>query len=170
MASPQRPDIAAMQHTIPTPDRPNPVDLQAAAQQAVDRPHVDVAGRRFYFTRQLDMFDLAALGEAIELADESPIQAIGGINRCLRQWVDDYPGLVAAFRTVHTSGVTDEAMAAYGQLATDVFVALTARPTEAPAGSSDGRSQTSTSSKDEQPNGTRPSAGGAWIPAGSTPG
>jgi hypothetical protein len=159
MASPQRPDLAVMQATLPTPSGPTSVDLQAAAQRAVDAPHLMFAGRRWTFVRTPDMFDLGELGEAIEGAEADPIGALGVISRCLRTWLADYPGLRAAFREQYPDGGGAAGMQAYARLAQDVFVAVTARPTEAPDDSSPGRSSTSTSSK-----AAPTSADPAWFP------
>lgn len=164
MVSPNRPDLAAMQHTFPQSTGPTSVDLQAAAQRAVDQPHITYEGRRYNLVRQLDTFDLAELGEAIDRAAADPMGALGAINQCLREWLDDYPGLRAQFRTRHTGGVTDEAMEEYGRIAQDIFVASVARPTEAPAGSSGGRTSTLTSSKDDAPSTAPPVPAAVWPP------
>jgi hypothetical protein len=163
MTAAQRPDLAAMQHAIPAPG-PNPVDIQAAAQRAADRPYLEFDGVRWYLARLPDMFDLGELGEAIDAAETNPVGALAAISRALRGCLADYPGLRERFRTA--AGGQDD----YVRLATGLYEAATARPTEAPVGSSDGRGQTSTSSKDEPPNGTSASANGVWTPAGSTPG
>jgi hypothetical protein len=144
MASPQqRPDLAAMQATLPAPTGPTSVDMQAAAQRATEAPHVDYDGARWYLTHVPDMFDLGELGEAIDQSETNPIQALAAINRTLRTCLADYPGLRARFRAA------DGRMDDYVRLATCLFEAAAARPTEAPAGSSDGRGPTSTSSKDD---------------------
>lgn len=142
MAFPQRPDLAAMQHTLPAPAAPSSVDMQAAAVRAAERPHVDYDGARWYLARVPDMFDLGELGEAIDAAEQNPVGSLGAINRCLRECIADYPGLRARFRA--TRGVLDD----YVKLAVGLFEAAVARPTEAPAGSSGGRTSTSTSSTD----------------------
>lgn len=148
MASPQihtRPDLAAMQATLPTKAGPNPVDMQAAAQ-AGQQPYVEFDGVRFYLARQVDLFDLAELGEAIDGADANPMPALGVMNRCYREWITDYPALRARFRARYP-GTDQAALEAWATLAQDIFAAVTARPTEAPASSSPGREPTSTSSK-----------------------
>lgn len=138
--------MAELHTALHSPDLPSDAALQAAAQRATEAPHIVYGGRRYYFSRQLDMFDLAELGEAVEMSETQPMSAIGMINRLLRGWVTEYPQLVAEFRRNH-KGVDDAAMGAFGQLASDVFVALTARPTQSPTDCSDGREQTSASSK-----------------------
>lgn len=144
MASPQRPDLVAMQSTLPAAQAaPSSVDMQAAAQRAGTRPYLDYDGARWYLAQVPDMFDLGELGEAIDGAEQNPIGSLGAINRCLRSCLADYPGLRARFRTA--GGGMDD----YVALAVGLFEAATARPTGAPADSSDGRTSTSTSSKGE---------------------
>lgn len=171
MTAPERPDLAAARATIPAPAGPSSVDMQAAAQRATEQPYVEFDGARWYMKRVPDMFDLGELGEAIEQAEQNPIYALAAINRCLRQWLADYPGIRARFRAKHTE-TNDSAMDDYMRIATGLFEAVTARPTEAPAGSSDGREPTSTSSKDASP--SQPAAW-TWAPvagqgSGTTPG
>lgn len=153
MASPQRPDLAAMQATLPAPAGPSSVDMQAAAQRAADRPYLEFDGARWYLTRVPDMFDLGELGEAIDGAEQNPVGSLGAINRILRSCLADYPGLRARFR--RAGGGMDD----YVKLATGLFEAAAARPTGAPADSSGGRTSTSTSSRDE-PGSPDP----AWFP------
>lgn len=145
-----RPDLAAMRDTIPTRSGTSPVDLQAAAQRVDAKPYVEFDGARWYLARSVDLFDLAELGEAIDAADSNPLSALGTINRCLREWLVDYPGLRARFRARH-DGAGEAAMEAWAGLAQGVFSAVVARPTGAPDGSWPGRTSTSTSSKDDGP-------------------
>jgi hypothetical protein len=161
MASPAhlRPDIAQMAESVPVRSGPSSVDMQAAAQRAVTAPYVEFDGSRWYLSHQPDMFDLADLGEAIDAADANPLAALGVINRCLREWLADYPALRARFRAVHGRRVDDAALTAWAELAQGIFEAVAARPTEAPASSSGGRASTSTSSKDDGPS---PAPTGDW--------
>ena len=151
MASPtMRPDLAAMQDTLPRKTGPSAVDMQSAAQ-AGQQPYVDFDGARWYLTgRRIDLFDLAELGEAIDGADTNPLHALAVINRCLRDWLADYPGLRTRFRARH-DGVGEAAMEAWAALAQGIFAAVAARPTEAPEPSLAGREPTSTSSRDAAP-------------------
>lgn len=153
MASPLRPDLAAMQHTIPAPAGPSAVDMQAAALAANAKPYLEYDGARWYLTTTPDMFELGELGEAIEAAETNPIGALAAINGCLRRWLADYPGLRARFRA---AGGT---MADYTRIAVGLFEATAARPTDRPADSSAGPESTSTSSKD-----AAPSPEQAWFP------
>lgn len=151
MASPHdRPDLAAMAATLPSRAGPTAVDLQAAAQRAGHRPYIEFDGARWYLARQVDLFDLAELGEAIDTAEANPLSALGTINRCLREWLADYPGLRGRFRTLH-DGAGEAAMEAWAGLAQGVFAAVAARPTDPPADSSAGLESTSTSSKADVP-------------------
>lgn len=150
MASPEmRPDLAAMRDTLPAWTGPNPVDTQAAAQ-AGQQPYVEFDGTRWYIARQVDLFDLAELGEAVDQADRNPMPALGVMNRCFREWIADYPSLRARFRKCHP-GTDQGALKAWATLAQDIFAAVTARPTEPPADSSAGHGSTSTSSRDDGP-------------------
>jgi hypothetical protein len=159
MASPNmRPDLAAMASTLPTSAGPSSVDMQAAAIRANQKPYVEFDGARWYLAREPDLFDLAELGEAIDNADVNPLSALGTINRCLREWLADYPGLRTRFRAVHTDA-GEAAMEAWAGLAQGVFAAVAARPTGPPADSSAGPGSTSTSSKD-----ALPSPEQAWYP------
>lgn len=144
MASPQRPDLIAMQATLPPAPGPSSVDMQAAAQRATAAPHLDYDGARWYLAHVPDMFDLGELGEAIDGAEQNPIGSLGAINRCLRSCLVDYPGLRSRFRAAG-GGMGD-----YVTLAVGLFEAVASRPTEAPAGSSGGRMSTSTSSRDAE--------------------
>lgn len=164
MTTAERPDIAQMRATMPQKTGPTSVDLQAAAQRAGARPYVEFDSAHWYLARPVDLFDLAELGEAIDAAETNPLGALGAINRCLRDWLADYPGLRSRFRRLHPDA-GEEAMEAYGTLAQGVFAAVTARPTVAPADSSGGPSSTSTSSKDGGPSTAAPSP---WLPP--TPG
>lgn len=166
MTAPERPDLAAARATIPAPAGPSSVDMQAAAQRATEQPYLEYDGARWYLSHVPDMFDLGELGEAIDQAENNPIFALAAINRSLRACLADYPGLRARFRT--TAGDQDD----YVRLATGLYEAAAARPTEAPANSSDGREPTSTSSKDAPP--SQPAAW-TWAPvagqgSGTTPG
>lgn len=151
MSAPERPDLAQMAASLPQRAGPSSVDMQAAAQRATEQPYVEYDGERWDLQRLPDMFDLGELGEAIDAADQNPIFALGAINRCLRQWLADYPGLRDRFRAA--GGQMDD----YVQLAQNIFVAVAARPTGAPGDSSPGREPTSTSSKADAPSPT-------WTP------
>lgn len=150
MTMPSRPDIEQMRSTLPTPDGPSSVQMQAAAQagprdDSIGIAYVEYDGDRWYLSRLPDMFDLGELGEAIDQAEQNPIAALGAINRCLREWLFDYPGLRARFR--RAGGDMDD----YVRIATGLFEAVVARPTDPPADSSAGPTSTSTSSKDAAP-------------------
>lgn len=177
MASPEpsnlaelRPDIAAMQTQIPVPG-PSSVDMQAAVQREEQpRAYFTYDGQRYELNHAPDAFDLADLAEYMGVAQENPIAALGGINRCLRTWLVDFPSLRAAFRKRNAGLDVEGQMSEYGAISAALFEATTARPTEAPAGSSDGRTPTSTSSRDGSPS---PAASPSTAPSGSatsTPG
>jgi hypothetical protein len=154
-----RPDIAAMQAGIPQPDPRSATRLQAAAQQADVEPSVEFAGRRFELSSVPDVFDLGDLGEAINAADTNPLGSLGEVNRILRTYVADYPGLRKAFRERGLSGEAQvEAFAALGM---GLFEALAGRPTEQPTDSSAGLSSTPTTSRD----GSHSPAAGPWTAA-----
>jgi len=164
----QRPDIALMQDTIPRPDPRSATRLQAAAQQADAKPAVEFAGRRFELSSVPDVFDLAELGEAVSAAEMNPLASLGEVARMLKTYVADYPALRAAFRAAGLVG--DAQLEAFAGLGMGLFEAVAGRPTEPAAGSSDGRSSTSTTSRDGL---SSPAAGGSTAPNGSatsTPG
>lgn len=180
MASPEpsnlaelRPDIAAMQAQIPQPG-PSPVGMQADAQREADdgdvRPYFEYAGRRFHLKHTPDALDLADLAEYMDQAVRSPVFALGGINRAFREWFADFDGWRAAFRQHNAGRTVEQQMTEYGTVASQLFEVTSARPTPAPAGSSDGRGPTSTSSKDGSPS---PDGSPSTAPSGSpasTPG
>jgi hypothetical protein len=150
-----RPDIAAMQEQIPQPG-PNSVDMQADAHRE-KRPdigtgqYIEYAGQPFYLKHTPDAFDLADLAEYMEGAAAQPIRALGGINARLRLWFVDYEALRTTFREKNAGIDLERQMGEYGELASKLFETLAARPTEAPADTSTGRTPTSTSSKDGSP-------------------
>jgi len=159
---PERPDIAAMQATIPTPDPRSSTRLQAAAQAAVGQPYVEVGGSRFFISGEPDLFDLAEVGETINRAEEGDLlPALGAANKILRRYLKDYPAFREVFRRAHPGGVTKDAVEALSRVLEQFMEAVTARPTEPPAGSSVGPSSTSTTSRDASPwPGPSPSTGG----------
>jgi len=158
---PARPDITAMQATIPQPDPRSSTRLQAAAQMAAAEPYIEFGGSRFWISGRPDVFDMAEVGEAFTgLDDDAVLPALGAVNRLLRRYLKDYPGFRAKFRERHTS-MSDEAVEAMAQVAQQFMEAVTARPTEPPAGSSAGPSSTSTTSRDGLLSpGPSPSTGG----------
>jgi hypothetical protein len=153
---PERPDIAAMQATIPQPDPRSSTRLQAAAQMAVAQPYVEVGGSRFFISGEPDIFDLAEVGETINRAEEGDIlPALGAANKILRRHLKDYPEFRAKFRETHGSSGTEANVGALSAVLEQFMEAVTARPTEPPAGSSAGPSSTSTTSRDASPSQAR---------------
>jgi hypothetical protein len=106
----------------------------------------------------------------MDQAEQNPIAALGGINRFLRLWLADFDALRTAFRAKLAGQDMDAQMLAYGELAAALFESATARPTEAPAGTSDGRTPTSTSSKDDSPSPALSPSTAPSVSATSTPG
>jgi hypothetical protein len=155
MASPEpadlvalRPDIAAMRADMPQPAE-TAVGMQADAHRQTDqRPYFEYAGQRFHLKHTPDALDLADLAEYMDQAVQSPVFALGGINRAFRNWFADFDGWRATFREHNAGKTVEEQMQEYGAVATQLFEVTAARPTEAPADSSPGRTPTSTSSKD----------------------
>lgn len=143
----QRPDIAAMQASIPRPDPRSSTRLQAAAQTAAAEPFIEFGGSRFYVSGRPDVFDMAEVGEAFQaLEDENALPALGAVNRLLRRFLRDYPGFRAKFREHHSS-MSEEAVTAMGRVAQQFMEAVTGNPTDVPGSSSAGPSSTSTTSK-----------------------
>jgi hypothetical protein len=113
--------------------------------------YIEYDGQPFYLKHTPDAFDLADLAEYMEGAADQPIRALGGINARLRLWFVDYEALRTAFREKNAGIDLERQMGEYGELASRLFETLAARPTEAPADTSTGRTPTSTSSKDGSP-------------------
>jgi hypothetical protein len=160
----QRPDIAAMQESIPRPDPRSATRLQAEAHRAAGAPYVNFGGTRWYISGQPDVFDMAELGESFAVLDDGNwMPAFGMSNRILRRYLADYQGFRAKFREVHATGMTEAAVQALADVAQEFMEAVTARPTGPPADSSAGPSSTSTTSRDGSPSpepGTLPGSGG----------
>lgn len=161
----QRPDIAAMQETIPRPDPRSATRLQAEAQRVAGQPYVTFGGTRWYISGQPDVFDLAEVGETINRAEEGDVlPALGASNKILRRHLKDYIGFREKFRASFPT-MSEQAMEALSGVLQQFMEAVSGNPTGEPAGSSDGRSSTSTTSKAGSPSpaaGTSP-AGDDWA-------